>query len=312
MKRFKNLLFANGAAADQASAVARAVSLAESNQAELTIMDVIPPVGEEFRTEVIAGRRQVLESLAAPFSARMKIHLDIRTGIFPMEVIRAVLLRGHDLVIKVAENPAFLQMLFGSEDMHLLRKCPCPVWLIKAPEKARYDCILAAVDFDPLQSLVVEEAFNRKILELAGSLALSDSASLHVVHAWEAYGEGLMQRWGDNAGEGLAAYVEKERLRHQAGLTRLEAVLRDRIGSDAFKSLSPSFHLAKGPAKERIAAMAEGLQADLVVMGTVARTGISGFIIGNTAETVLYQLACSVLAVKPPGFVTPLTLAESG
>lgn len=43
-------------------------------------------------------------------------------------------------------------------------------------------------------------------------------------------------------------------------------------------------------------------------MGTVARTGISGVIIGNTAEAVLEQLQCSVLALKPPGFVTPVKL----
>ena len=45
-------------------------------------------------------------------------------------------------------------------------------------------------------------------------------------------------------------------------------------------------------------------------MGTVARTGIAGFVMGNTAEMVLRQLRGSVLAVKPPGFVTPVTLTE--
>jgi nucleotide-binding universal stress UspA family protein len=46
---------------------------------------------------------------------------------------------------------------------------------------------------------------------------------------------------------------------------------------------------------------------DLLVMGTVCRTGISGFLIGNTAEEVLNQIDCSVLTVKPEGFVTPVT-----
>jgi universal stress protein E len=46
-----------------------------------------------------------------------------------------------------------------------------------------------------------------------------------------------------------------------------------------------------------------------VVMGTVARTGVPGFIMGNTAETILSQIDCSVLAIKPPGFTTPVTLA---
>jgi hypothetical protein len=50
---------------------------------------------------------------------------------------------------------------------------------------------------------------------------------------------------------------------------------------------------------------------DLVVMGTVARRGLAGLITGNTAERLLHGLSCSLLAIKPEGFVTPVTLDES-
>lgn len=40
----------------------------------------------------------------------------------------------------------------------------------------------------------------------------------------------------------------------------------------------------------------------------VARTGIPGFVMGNTADTILKQIDCAVLATKPPGFATPVTL----
>ncbi|MDX2428746.1 MAG: universal stress protein [Xanthomonadales bacterium] len=63
------------------------------------------------------------------------------------------------------------------------------------------------------------------------------------------------------------------------------------------------------PRKE-IPALAKQIEADLIVMGTVARTGVPGFIIGNTAEAILGQIECSVLALKPPGFVTPVTVDE--
>ena len=64
----------------------------------------------------------------------------------------------------------------------------------------------------------------------------------------------------------------------------------------------------KGRARKEIPALAKSLQADLVVMGTVARTGIPGFFSGNTAESILGQIKCSVLAIKPPGFKTPVTV----
>lgn len=73
--------------------------------------------------------------------------------------------------------------------------------------------------------------------------------------------------------------------------------------------LMPRLHLTKGPAKMVIAPLAAKLRAHLIVMGTlVARTGISGVFIGNTAETILDQLTCSVLAIKPHGFETPVSV----
>ena len=53
------------------------------------------------------------------------------------------------------------------------------------------------------------------------------------------------------------------------------------------------------------------LFSDQVVMGTVCRTGLAGFFIGNTAESVLQQVNCSVLVLKPEGFVSPVKLEEA-
>ena len=72
--------------------------------------------------------------------------------------------------------------------------------------------------------------------------------------------------------------------------------------------LKPQLHVINGDAKHVVAKKARELDVDLVVMGTVARSGISGFFMGNTAENILNQLDCSVLTIKPPGFVSPITL----
>ncbi len=53
---------------------------------------------------------------------------------------------------------------------------------------------------------------------------------------------------------------------------------------------------------------ANELSAELVVMVTVACTGMAGFFVGNSAGSIFTQLDCSVLSVKPPGFVSPVTL----
>jgi nucleotide-binding universal stress UspA family protein len=181
---------------------------------------------------------------------------------------------------------------------------------MKPPEKPNYTSILAAVDFDLVVPPPSEHELNREILELAASLAFSDFASLHIVHAWEALAEKTILSRGDIPQKGLTNHGEKEHERHRNELYRLAEELRGWIGKDAYDYLSPGFHLPKGPAKKEIAQLAAKLRADLVVMGTVARTGISGLIIGNTAEAILDQLTCSVLAIKPPGFKTPVKFDE--
>ncbi len=45
---------------------------------------------------------------------------------------------------------------------------------------------------------------------------------------------------------------------------------------------------------------------DLLVLGTIGRSGIAGLLMGNTAERILNKVECSVLAVKPEGFVSSI------
>lgn len=59
-----------------------------------------------------------------------------------------------------------------------------------------------------------------------------------------------------------------------------------------------------------IRGVADEMEADLLVMGTVCRTGIAGFFIGNTAESLIPDATCSVLALKPDGFVSPVEMSS--
>lgn len=308
MKRFKSILYVTGENGDQQSAIARAVSLAENNQASLTIIDVIESSMDDYMEEMVQMRNEFITSLVKTFSQHYEIKHKIIVGKTFLEVIREVLRSKHDLVMKPAENPVFLKRLFGSTDIHLLRKCPCPVWIMKLPEKSQYSCIMAAVGFTPLERSEEEDALNREILDQACSLALSDSASLNVIHVWETFSAKYIRSRGDKTHEDMAVYVEKDRSLHQTNLNILMEKLSDRIGRDVYQKLSPRLHLPQGDAQQLIPELSASQQTDLVVMGTVARTGIPGFIIGNTAEAVLDQLDCSVLAIKPPGFITPIKL----
>lgn len=322
MKQLSNILYVSEASAAEGASLARAVSLAESNQADLTVIDVVPAIttgvgmpqgGPDYhalQTALVRERYSSLESLVAPYKKRLGIQLNVLEGKRFIEVIRAVLRNRHDMLIKPAENPSFVARMFGSDDMQLLRNCPCPVWLTSTEEKPDYACILAAVDFDLDRPGAADQNPNQQILELSSSIALSDFAALHFVHAWNAPAERMVRSWSDNPAAASIAYVEGERSRHERAFQHVREQLKVQIGTAAYAHLAPQFHMPFGPAATVIPKMATQLQADLVVVGTLARTGIAGLLIGNTAEAILEQLQCSVLAVKPSGFVSPVKLAD--
>ncbi|MCP5213534.1 MAG: universal stress protein [Pseudomonadales bacterium] len=324
MNRFKAILCVMQQGKDCELTFKRSVSLAETNQASLKVITVSAtmadmsgtPLGSsisaDIQTAIKDTQEQWLQTLITPYQNRLTIQAKALIGTPFLEIIREVLRHGHDLVIKSVENQDWLDRIFGSDDMHLMRKCPCPVWLIKPQAPDSYQRILAAVDVDdayPAKELAARHQQSIQILEMATSLALSDSAELHVAHAWEAIGEqSLRNALAHTPEDKIAAYVAQVKQHRKEGLAKLLNEVTKNLGKDALDYLKPQKHLVKGWARKEIPLLAKRIKADLVVMGTVARTGIPGFLMGNTAETILNQIDCSVLAIKPPGFVTPVTV----
>ena len=321
MQRFTGVLFVATPDTDDTNAFERALQVAEANQARLTVVDLqqgpATPVARVPGGLSPERRRAALAEASAERlqqyidSADGRVDLDTRTldGVGFVEVIRTVQSGGHDLVVKAAmESGTRRRYLFSSFDMHLLRKCPVPVWLVKQGAGGeRYRRVLAPVDVDPDGAAKTDPSLNRRILETAAAQALADGAELHVAHAWQPAYEGVLRSRGIFAEEDeVQRYIESERQAHRAAFDRLAGDMRSWIGGEICDWLQPVFHLRQGQAGTVIPELAAELDAGLVVMGTVGRTGIAGLLIGNTAETIVEGIACSVLAVKPPGFRSPI------
>jgi len=326
MQRFKNILCVVNTDMQDTIAVEHAAKLAERNQASLTVVEVIDEVPPnttlfertmssiDLQAEIIAEHQNRLQTLVSPYCQKIDMKTKVLTGILFLEVIYEILRNEHDLVFKTTDSGELLNRVFGSDDMHLLRKCPCPVWLVKPESPKTYQMILAAVDVNeyyPTEELDTRRILNHQILEMASSLALSECAELHIIHSWLALYEGMMRgAFMARPEEEVVSYIEKVKQQHVQNMNVLMSESIDKLGQDTLEFLKPKKHLIKGDPRKIIPAFAEEIKADLVVMGTVARTGISGFFMGNTAETILNQLNCSVLAIKPQGFITPVTLDD--
>ena len=312
VRRFKNILFIADNGPGQGQAFSRALQLASENNSELTLMSVVDDLatmlpyplfmeGLEFdQQNLVEARRSSLERLIdeqAEHFPGVPTRIDVREGRLFIEVIQAVLNNNHDLVMKAAyADPRPLGKVLGGTDIKLLRKCPCPIWAVKQSARKHFARILAAVDPDPGNPDA--ESLNTLILELATSLAEMEKSELDVLHAWEVHGE-VALRSGRLPRGALNRILDEMQAAHQKQMDELLA---------PYDAISKNVHLVKGDAGEAIIELADKNNVDLIVMGTVGRSGIPGLITGNTAERVINGIDCSVLAVKPEGFVSPVTM----
>lgn len=308
MKRFKNILFYVDGQDEPSASLARAVKLAESNEARLTLVDVIEPVDtpteikSRFHVELSAllkeQRTQALEQLCEPYQQEDHlIYTKVLIGLPFVEVIKYVQSGNFDLLIKQARPPAGIgERLFGSHDLHLLRKCPCPVLIDRHDSSKHYHQILAAVDTKSTEA----GSCDTLVMDLATSLAKREEAALQVIHAWDLQGESTFR-----TGRFRLPSMELENmLLHQAEIQQDK--LGELLQNYQMTVDDDNVYLVKGEPAEAINQLAGRSDVDIIVMGTVGRVGIPGFFIGNTAEEVLQTTQCSVLAVKPDGFKSPV------
>lgn len=252
-------------------------------------------MGEADETIEVERMQEVARSRGVPASG------EVLRGKRASEVCRKVLREKPDLLVKAAEpTHAIHQVLLGHTDRQLIRRCPCAVWIEKPSDGRTHDRILAAVDPSPFRDDPVgdpvREELDTSILRYGQLLARVEEADLHVVHAWSFDLALPLRSRAGMPGEEIEAVAESLRQKHKLALSELLATCERPVAG---------VHLVRGHAGEEIARLAAGESIDVIVMGTLCRTGLEGLLIGNTAETVLDHADCSILALKPRAFVPP-------
>ncbi|MGE3509885.1 MAG: universal stress protein [Vicinamibacterales bacterium] len=287
-------------------AAEQAASLARRYEARLSLLRVLrdPSVGvwtrsrdaDEVRRAVEDEQRALLEARAHQWRQQgLDVRTDIRWGTPWLEVTYAVLRHGHDLVVKTAEGALRQRRwLFGSTALHLIRKCPAAIWVVGRTGGADARRVLAAVDPGDEPTRM---ALARRVLEV-GLLMSGADGDLHAVSAWSApHLHFLRSRAVPD--EAVTRYVRDARDMAQEGLQRAVVAAGGPLWTGRV-------HLIQGEPEQVIPAFVTDHTIDLVVMGSVGRVGLEGFLIGETAETIVRSVQCSVLVVKPHGFISPV------
>jgi nucleotide-binding universal stress UspA family protein len=223
--------------------------------------------------------------------------VEVECGDTPaVRIVRRILRNAHDLLVKQAE-PMDRRAGFRALDMQLLRLCPCPVWLCRPISRSCTD-MRVAVAVNPQSVEPVGRDLALQLLRFARSLADTYSGELSVVSCWDYEFEEDLRRspWGKVSEQVIRRTLVTAERDHRAAFERL--IQESGIAGPLCE------HHTRGRAEQAIARLADSLDIDILVMGTVARTGIPAFVNGNTAENVVREIQCSLLALKPNGFVS--------
>ena len=219
------------------------------------------------REGMIERNRQGLELLARPMTERgtpVTVTIDWDRE-WREAIVRAVQERSPDLVVKSTfKHSRTSRTLFKSSDRLLLRHCGCPVLLVKSGQLWTHHKVLGCLTPKPKD--IGHAELNEALMKATREFADRHGAPAHFV---------------------LVADSSEE-LPEARELAVVTGVPRNQI------------HIAQGEPDDVIIDAAKRLDVDVIVIGTIARDGAAGLVIGNTAERILDRVEVDVLAVPRP------------
>ena len=201
----------------------------------------------------------------------------------PVEALSARVRSGTSDLVVVGKrnNSRSRDRLLGSVSLQLIRSCPSPVWVVKPEHQARHLSILAATDLTPVGD---------RATAYGAYFASVEECDLWIVHAWQLAMDLQLSasRIGEAEFDRRCKAIGDEARKHILAVPGVSA-----LGERAHPVV------ARDTPERLILTAIEERQPDLVVMGTISRAGISGILVGNTAERILHKLDCSLLTIKP-------------
>ena len=294
MTQLRRIVVGHNFFPDGEMAVQSAAALAKRSGAEILLTHIVEPFPLSLRMgfptvpvqklldeAVSHTNTQLADLVARPEYASLRIETDAHVGKPFVELITTCR-RWHGDLIVVGAPTHDLDRFLGSTTERVVRKASTPVLVAKQPLTTEPKTILVPTDFSPASKPAAEEALTL-VQGFGGQIIF-----LHVLDMSYIYPVGI----GGQAFVPPPLTVQDFELDWQDFLHDLP------LGG----GLQWEKKTREGHAAQTITKTAEELNADLIVIGTHGRTGLTHILLGSVAERVVRTAACSVLTVRPGGF----------
>ena len=305
MMEYKNILVMIDPTKDQHPSLERAAFLARSYGATISVFLCIYDLSYEMTSMLSRDEREAMRSGVIEQQEQWLVQL---TDAYPdltinctvtwhnrafEAAIKHVQANSIDLLVKsTRKHDKLKSIIFTPTDWNLLRKSPCDVLLVKDHAWPNGGTIVTAIN-----SVSEDEAhinLNQKVLQHATDLAKVINAKVKVVNAYPGTPVNIAIEIPEFNSDEYNSSVKKH---HVSATHRI---------AEQFSLSSDDCIVEEGLPEDVIPQASNVLDAELVIIGTIGRTGLSAAFIGNTAEHVIDQLQCDLLAVKPDGFESPV------
>jgi len=276
---------------DNQGVIAKAVAVALVSRAKLEIIyseyvhyledgyfydPVVAKTLREEHSEVNAKKADALAQLAR--DAGLSVNVVALWGSpAHRSLVERIAATQPSLVIKSTSHHNRLARIFlANEDWELVRHCPLPLLLVKGLLWSEPPIFVAAVDPDHLRDK--PQSLDQKLVAHMMELRDRFGGEAHLYHYdWLPPLSGLYPLRMDARSE-------------SAKLAELGAV----------NGIDPAHcHWTDVVINDSLPALVEEIDAAVVVMGAISRSGIDRVFVGSTAERLLDELVCDVLVVKP-------------
>lgn len=235
-------------------------------------------------SEIQQARMRAAEATHVAVSSGLRTEVIVESGPTVRLILETAQSTGADLIVLGTHGAGAIEhVVLGSVTEKVMRKAPCPVMTVPPRAQATsvlpFERLLCPVDFS-------EPSF--AAFELACSLARESASQLTLLHVVD---------WSHSDGShGVAHFEVPEFARYleDDARRRLAQMAADVSGT----GLAPAIELAYGRPHRQVIAAAEGIGADLIVMGVHGKHALNTMLFGSTTNHVVRSATCPVLTLR--------------